>query len=563
MKALRVKGIGTTGTAVLCPYGEGEFGAIGKGVVRVQAKERSFFADGMLVVVAIALGKLLLHCYFNNRYGYFRDEFDYMACGNHLAWGFVDQPPLIPFLIHICRALLGDSLRSIRFIPAVASSLLVVQTAVLAREFGGRRFALLLSAITILIAPQYLSNGSLLATNCLEPNLWMGCAYFVILSIKRDDPRYWVWFGVVAGIGLQEKYSIAVFGFGMVIGLLLTAQRRAFLSPWMWLGGLAAFLIFLPNLLWNIHNHWPFVELMHNIREDGRDIVLPLPQYFLQQTLLLHPLTAPIWITGLIAFFVSPRLKPYRALGWCYLVCFTVFFVLHGKNYYLAPVYPMLLAAGAVVIESAISSRKIAGTEIEGFKPGPNRRAWIAPAIVIVLLASGAHLAPMVVPILSPDRFIAYLKYLPMKPPVMEHSHERAVLPQWYADQFGWEEIVTETTKAYARLSPEERPGCGIFGQDYGQAGAVDFFGPRYGLPPAISGHQTYFLWGPRGYSGNCLIVMGDSRERLEELFEHVEYVGTSAENPYALEQEIAVYICRGAKFGTLAEVWPQLKKWR
>jgi hypothetical protein len=563
LKALRAKGIGTTGTAVLCPYGEGEFGAIGKGVVRMQPKERSFFADGMLIVVAIALGKLLLHCYFNNRYGYFRDEFDYMACGNHLAWGYVDQPPLIPFLIHVCRAVLGDSLRSIRFIPAVASSLLVLQTAVLAREFGGRRFALLLSAITILIAPQYLSNGSLLATNCLEPNLWMGCAYFALLAIKRDDPRYWVWFGVVAGIGLQEKYSIAVFGFGMVIGLLLTAQRRAFLSPWMWLGGLAAFLIFLPNLLWNIHNHWPFVELMHNIREDGRDIVLPLPQYFLQQTLLLHPLTAPIWITGLIAFFVSPRLKPYRALGWCYLVCFTVFFVLHGKNYYLAPVYPMLLAAGAVAIESAISSRKIAGTEIEGFKAGPNRRAWIAPAIVIVLLASGAHLAPMVVPILSPDHFIAYLKYLPMKPPVMEHSHERAVLPQWYADQFGWEEIVTETTKAYARLSPEERPGCGIFGQDYGQAGAVDFFGPHYGLPPAISGHQTYFLWGPRGYSGNCLIVLGDSRERLEELFEHVEYVGTSAENPYALEQEIAVYICRGAKFGTLAEVWPQLKKWR
>jgi hypothetical protein len=517
----------------------------------------------MVVVILIALAKFLFHCYFNNRYGYFRDEFNYMDCGDHLAWGYVDQPPLIPFLIHICRALLGDSLRSIRFIPAVASSLLVVQTAVLAREFGGRRFALLLSTITILIAPQYLSNGSLLTTNCLEPNLWMGCAYFAILAIKRDDARYWVWFGVVAGIGLQEKYSIAVFGFGMVVGLLLTAQRRVFLSPWMWLGGFAAFLIFLPNLLWNVHNHWPFVELMHNIREDGRDIVLPLPQYFLQQTLLVHPFTAPIWITGLIAFFVSPRLKPYRALGWCYLVCFTVFFVLHGKNYYLAPVYPMSLAAGAVVVESAIEGRKIAGAGVEGFKAGPSRRAWFAPAIVILLLASGAHLAPMVVPILSPDHFIAYLKYLPMRPPVMEHSHERAVLPQWYADQFGWEEIVAETAKAYARLSPEERPGCGIFGQDYGQAGAVDFFGPRYGLPPALSGHQTYFLWGPRGYSGNCLIVLGDSRERLEELFEHVEYVGTSAENPYALEQEIPVYICRGAKFGKLADVWPRLKKWR
>ena len=141
----------------------------------------------MAIAWAIALAKLLLHIYFNNRYGYFRDEFDYIACGNHLAWGYVDQPPLIPFLIAHLASLLGDSLRSIRFIPALASSLLVVQTAVLAREFGGRRFALLLSAIAILIAPQYLSNGSLLGTNCLEPNLWMGCAYFAILAIKRDN----------------------------------------------------------------------------------------------------------------------------------------------------------------------------------------------------------------------------------------------------------------------------------------------------------------------------------------------------------------------------------------
>src|SRR4030081_2065233 len=173
-------------------------------------EQQSFFAEGMLIVVAIALGKLVFHCYFNNRYGYFRDEFDYMACGDHLAWGYVDQPPLIPILIHMCRALLGDSLRSIRFIPALASSLLVIQTAVLAREFGGRRFALLLSAVTILIAPQYLSNGSLLGTNCLEPNLWMGCAYLAILAIERNDPRYWLWFGVVAGLGMEEKYSIAL-----------------------------------------------------------------------------------------------------------------------------------------------------------------------------------------------------------------------------------------------------------------------------------------------------------------------------------------------------------------
>jgi dolichyl-phosphate-mannose-protein mannosyltransferase len=524
---------------------------------------QSFITTGVAVVWAIALANLLFHIYFNNRYGYFRDEFDYMSCGDHLAWGYVDQPPLIPFLIRICRAALGDSLRSIRFIPALASSLLIVQTAAIARELGGRRYALLLSAICALIAPQYLSNGSLLGTNCLEPSLWMGCAYFAILAIKRNDPRYWLWFGVVAGLGLEEKYSLAVFGLGIVVGLLLTEQRRVFLNKWIWLGGLAAFLIFLPNVLWNIKYDWPFVQLMRAIRAEGRDVVLgPLP-YFFQQTLLVNPLTAPIWLAGLFALLFSARLKPYRALGWCYLVCYTVFFVLHGKTYYLAPIYPVLLAAGAVVIESAIAGRRKAAPEIVGRRNARPRGQWLKPAIALILLASGAHLAPVVVPVLSPDGFLAYTKYLPFKLPVMEHSHARAALPQWYSDQFGWKEIADEATFAWNRIPADERHDCGIFAQDYGQAGAIDFFGRRDGLPPALSGHQTWFLWGPRGYSGNCMIVLDDRREVLERLWEHVEYVGTSADNPYALEKQIDVFLCKGAKFGTLAQLWPKVKRWR
>jgi hypothetical protein len=522
-----------------------------------ERKGQTFLTQGMALVWLIALAKLVFHIYFNNSYGYFRDEFNYLACGDHLGWGYVDQPPLIPFLIHISRATLGDSLRAIRFIPALASSSLVVQTALIARELGGRRYALLLSAITVVIAPQYLSNASLLGTTSLEPNLWMGCAYFVILAIKRNDPRYWFWFGVVAGIGLEEKYSIALFGFGIVIGLLLTEHRRVFLNKWIWLGGLAAFLIFLPNLLWNIHYDWPFLQLMRGIRAEGRDVVLPAGQYFFQQTLLVNPLTAPIWITGLIALLFWSRLKPYRVLGISYLVCYTVFFLLHGKNYYLAPIYPMLLAAGAVVIESALSGA--------GAPAHQARLNWLKPVIVLILLASGAHLAPVVVPILSPDRFLAYTKTLPFKLPVMEHSHARAALPQWYSDQFGWKEIVDETTVAWNKLAPAERRDCGIFAQDYGQAGAIDFLGRSDGLPKSLSGHQTWYLWGPRGYSGNCMIVLDDTRENLEALWNNVEFVGTSADNPYALEKNIDVFICRGSKFGTMADLWPKpgIKRWR
>src|SRR6476660_7490679 len=359
----------------------------------LEPKRQSFFAHGMGIILVIALAKLLFHCYFNNRYGYFRDEFDYMACGDHLAWGYVDQPPLIPFLIHVSRAVLGDSLRSIRFIPALASSLLVVQTAVLAREFCGRRFALLLSAVTVVVAPQYLSNGSLLGTNCLEPNLWMGCAYFAILAIKRNDPRYWLWFGVVAGVGLQEKYSIALFGFGVAVGLLLTEQRRVFLNKWIWLGGLAVFLIFLPNLLWNLHYDFPFVQLMHNIKAEGRDVILSPLEFFLQQCLLIQPIVAPLWIAGVCAFLFWRPLRPYRFLGWAYVVSLIVFIVLHGKNYYLAPIYPMLLAAGAVLYENGLDRPKL---------------HWLKPVSVIVILAGGAWIAPVAMPILPVDKYLAY-----------------------------------------------------------------------------------------------------------------------------------------------------------
>lgn len=518
---------------------------------------RSFFSNGMALVCAIAVAKLLLHIYFNNRYGYFRDEFDYMSCGDHPAWGYVDQPPLIPFLIHLCRALLGDSLRSIRVIPALASSLLIVQAAALARLLGGRFYALLLTAVCVLIAPLYLSDGSLLTTNCLEPNLWMGCAYFAILAIQRNQPRSWVWFGVIAGLGLEEKYSIALFGFGIVVGLLLTEQRRVFLNKWIWLGALVAFLVFLPNVLWNFKYHWPFLELMRNIRAEHRDVVLgPLP-YFFQQTLLTNPLTAPVWLTGLFALLFSARLRPYRLLGWCYVVCYTVFFVLHGKNYYLAPIYPMLLAAGAVAIEAAIEGRKGQVSKIGGLQQ------WLKPAFAVVLLVSGAVLAPVMIPILPMDQFLNYMGRLPFKLPVMEHSHARAALPQWYADQFGWKEIVDETALAWNHIPAAERRDCGIFAQDYGQAGAIDFFGRSQGLPPALSGHQTWFIWGPRGYSGNCMIVLDDRQDVLEGLWEHVEYIGASADNPYALEKEIDVFLCRGAKFGTLAQLWPKLKHWR
>ena len=520
--------------------------------------QQSMLANGMAIVWAIALAKLLFHVYFNNRYGYFRDEFDYMSCGDHLQWGYVDQPPMIPFLTHLSRALIGDSLRAIRFIPALASSLLVVQAAATARLLGGRRYALLLTAICVALAPQYLSNGGLLGTNCLEPNLWLGCAQFVILAIQRTDPRYWIGFGVVAGLGMEEKYTIAVFGLGVVIGLLLTEHRRVFWNQWIWLGGVAAFFIFLPNLLWNLHYDWPFLQLIRAIRAEGRDVILSPAEWFFQQLLVVSPIAGPVWLAGLFALLFWRPLKPYRVLGWSYLVSYAAIFLQHGKNYYLAPIYPMLFAAGAVAIDHWLD-----GAPESGF-----RRAWLKPVIASVIAIEGIYLIPITVPVFSPEHFLVYTKTLPFQLPVNEHSHTRAALPQWYSDQFGWKEIADEAVVAWNRLPPDERgtdpsKDCGIFAQDYGQAGAIDFFDRKLGLPPALSGDRTYWLWGPRGYSGNCLIVFGDREERLHQLFDQVEYVGTSADNPWALTRQVSVHICRKPKFGTLTDAWPKIKRWR
>jgi hypothetical protein len=510
----------------------------------VRTQHATVLRSGMFIVVCIALAKFALHLYFNNRYGYFRDEFDYIACGQHLAWGYVDQPPLIPALVRLTQEIFGNSLRSIRLVPALASSALVVLTALIAREFGGRRFALVLSAIAVLIAPMYLSDGSLLTTNCLEPLLWMGCVYFIILAINRGDPRYWLWFGVVAGIGAEEKYSIGVLGFGIVVGLLLTDKRKYLWNKWLWLGGLAAFLIFLPNLLWNIHYHWPFLQLIHNIRASGRDIQVSPWEYFVQQNVLLDPINAPLWIGGVLALFFWKPLRDYRMFGWCYLACFAAFAFMHGKIYYLAPVYPMLLAAGAGAVDRAIDYM---------------RQAWLKPALALVFIAIGAWFAPLVIPVFSIEHFITYMHQLPIKIPKTENNQIGAVLPQYYADQFGWKEMAADVAEVYKSLPPEERAKTAIIGNNYGESGAIDFFGPKYGLPKSIGVHQSYWLWGPRNYTGESMIVLGDNRESLASKCASIQEFDF-VYSPYAMEHN-PIFVCHGLKWN-LQEIWPKLKKW-
>ena len=497
------------------------------------------------VVAAVAAVKLLLHLYAGRHYGYFVDELYYLACAQHLDWGYVDQPPLIAWIAYVARSLFGDSLSAIRLFPALAGAGMALLTGLIARELGGRRFAQGLAALAFLLAPGCLALDHFLSMNAFEPLFWMGCAWLVIRIVRTGEARLWLWFGLVAGIGLENKHSMLIFGFGLVAGLLLTRERRILRTRWFWMGGLLAFLIFLPNLLWNIQHHFPFLELQENIRRSGRDVHMTPLSFFGQEILAMLPLTLPVWLAGLWYLFFHRDGKPFRALAWAWLIAAGLIVTLNPRVYYLFPAFPLLFAAGGVAWERWLAA---------------SRLQWIKPAYAALMVLMGALISPLVLPVLPPDTYIRYSTALHLQPPRIETSR-LGPLPQLFADQFGWEDMARAVAGIYNGLPPEVRARTCIFGQNYGQAGAIDLFGPKYGLPRAISGHQTYFLWGPHGCTGESVIVMAGRRESLEREYAAVR-VAAHVENPYSMPYEhIYIFYCQGLK-QPVSEVWPKVKNW-
>ena len=411
-----------------------------------QALQKRFVFTATALVLCISACKLLVHLYAGRHYGYFVDELYYLACSRRLDWGYVDQPPLIAVITWLARSLLGDSLPALRFFPAVAGGAEVVLTALIARELGGKRFAQGLAALAALVAPGFLALDSLLTMNAFEPLFWIGCAYMLIRIIKTGNPKLWIWFGMLAGVGLENKYSMLIFGAGMVLGLVLTPQRRALSSLWPWVGGALAFLIFLPNLLWNIQRHFPFLELHSNIQRSGRDVPLGPLAFFAQEILTLLPLTLPIWLAGLWFYFFSRLGKPFRALGWAWVFTAAVIVTLSPRIYYLYPVFPVLFAGGSVMWEAWLD--------------GP-RYQWLKLAYPALMVGAGAVFSPLVIPVLPPEMYIRYTKALHLQPPRLER-HRLGPLPQLFADQFGWEEMTATVARVFNSLPPEVRAKTAI-----------------------------------------------------------------------------------------------------
>ncbi len=501
----------------------------------------------------IALIYFALHLITSTRYGYFRDALYYLACSEHLAFGYVDQPPLIAWLGWIARHTLGTSLPALIFWPALAGAGRIVLTAAFARELGAGRFGTILAAALAATPGVWWVIDHQFAMNCLEPLLWGGLAYVVLRLIKTRNPKWWLAVGAIAGIGLLNKYSIVVFAAALLVGLLLTSQRKLLFTPWIIAGGTIAFLIFLPNLIWNFQNHWPFLELLQNVRATGKDVVLPPGKYLLQQVLMMNPVSFPFWFGGLLFLLFSRAARIGRALGLTFVITIAFFMITHGKDYYAAPAYVIVLAAGAVATERLLTSKLFAR------RPLP---AILKNACLLWLVLGIGPLLPLVLPVLPIDMFLRYQSHLPFEVPKTEQSFVGETLPQYYADEFPWPGMVEAVARVYHSLTPEEQKRTAIFANNYGQAAAIDFFGPQYGLPKAISGHQNYFLWGPRNYTGDIVIVLGDDESGAQEHFDSVS-VAATLNNPYAYRYENRpILLCRGLKWN-LQTGWSRVKNWR
>jgi 4-amino-4-deoxy-L-arabinose transferase-like glycosyltransferase len=499
----------------------------------------------MRIAWLLAALAFLVQMLTNGRYGYFRDELYYLAAADHLAFGYVDFAPLIAWLARASRIIFGDSLHAIRLLPALAFASEVALAGFLARELGGRRWAVLLACLCVLVAPVILGNGTRLSMNPLEPLFWMGCVYFLLLAVNRHRPQLLLWSGLLLGLGLENKHSTVFFLAALVVGLLATPDRRFLTGKWFWIAAAIAFAIALPNALWQYLHHFPTLEVLRNVKAVGKNVELPPLAFLQQQIMMLNPTTLAVWLPGL-GFLLFSRAKLHRALALTYLAFLAMMMVLKAKDYYLAAIYPMLFAAGGVLWERLTESRP--------------RLHWLRFALPGVVLALGVVSAPIVLPVLPPDKIVPYMEALGIKVPRTE-THMTGLLPQHFADEFGWPEMVETVAGVYHSLPPEERARTAILAGNYGGAGAIDFFGPRYGLPKSISAHQNYYVWGPRQYTGERIILLEWNLKDAQYWCRSVEQ-GPQIAPYYGMGWEhYTILICHDFR-QPLPQAWPRLKIW-
>jgi hypothetical protein len=499
------------------------------------------------LILFLACTKLAMELPYATAYGYFRDELYYLACARRLAWGYVDHPPLSVAILAGVRSFAGEGLLAIRLVPALVGAVVIGLTAALTKRFGGGTLAQGLAGLAVLAAPEYMASSHVYSMNSLDVLFWTLAALFAARALLADGPKDqrgtpWVMLGLTLGLGLENKLSMLWYMGGLFVGIAVTPSRAWLKTRWPWVAGGIALVLIAPYAAWEQTHGWPTREFMHNASTEKMASISPWA-FFWGQVESMSILSAPLWLLGLGALLTSQRLARWRALGVAF-VCVFLLLVVNGKSRvgYLAPAFPPLFAAGAAFADEWLSAR-----------------SWAYPVCAGAMIVCGAIAAPFAVPVMPVYEFERYAERLGQTP----HSDEKkemGALPQFYADMFGWKELTENVAVVYGSLTDEERRDAAIYASNYGEAGAIELFGAEAYLPTPISGHNNYWLWGPRGASGRVVILVGSSPDRWRSRCESVEVaavVSHSLVMPY--EAQLPISVCRSTKV-PLEEMWPKLQ---
>ncbi len=483
--------------------------------------------------VAVFLAALLLST--AGRYGIFRDEYYYLMCADHPAWGYVDHPPLAMVFLGLWKTVFGASVLALRIPPALLVGATSLGAGLLAREMRGGAVAQVTSAVAVGFMPALLAQGGFYSMNSFDVAFWVLIAWIVCRLLDPAADRRWWWgAGLAVGLGLLNKYSVLFLVVGLGAGFVLSPLRRELVSRQRLTGSLIAFLLLLPHGIWQIVNGWPTLEFIRNAREH-KIVAMSAGDFWNEQLLMAHPAYLPLWAIGLVGLLALPRLRTWRPLGVAFVVVAAWLTLSHAKPYYLGTAYPMLLAAGSVLVTDWLSRHRLVA-RVSAF------------ALPLLVATAGLIVAPLAIPLLSPTGFVSWTQTLGLAPRNAEVSAVGA-LPQHFADRFGWEELAQTVRGVTDGLTPGERAACLVLAGNYGECGALNYWGLSEGVRPAVSGHNSCHGWWPADFAPDLLVAVGVPRSRLEEVFDSVEAVAVHRAGlamPY--ESELTVWICRGWK---------------
>ena len=490
-------------------------------------------------LLAIALGLLAVEVVLNgfHGYGYFTDELYYIACSKRLAFGFVDHPPLAPLFLRAIRAILGDSLPAIRLPAALAGAATAFLAGDIARRVGGGRLAQILAAVSTAAAPGPMILFGFYSTNAFEILFWTLSADFVVAILAGADPRLWLAVGAVAGLGLENKHTMVLFGGALAIGLVATSARKLLRGPWPWLGLLTALLLFAPNLAWQARHDWVSPEF-YRIANAAKNVPTSTLRAAFDQVLFMNPVMAPLWLAGLGFYLLERTGIRWRAIGVTFSALFTLLLLVPtSRPDRIAGAYPMLFAAGAVVLA----------------RP---RLRLARIAFLGLLGVSTAVLAPLALPLLEPVSMARYAEALHINPQIEIQRKSR--VPQWAADRLDWPELAAAIEGVRARLAPGEREKAAFLAGDYGFAGAVERYGTPGGFARVIGTHNQYFLWGPGDPSPEVVVAFGVPRRDLDRLFADVEEAAVFR-CEFCYQDGMPIFVARQPRI-PLSAAWPTLK---